>query len=240
MSLINDALKRAKAAQEQAPPEPPHAGPQFRPVEAQQAVRHGVGIMVPIGLATMALLILLLAWLVRQHLRQGESTPVRAAETQKAAGISAVDSSTPHQNGGESIAGGATQPAQANAPGISATPVSPTGKMPGSSIGTNTQAATSIPAPLKPPAATTPEASGASTASATNGTNTASADVQALKPALPKLQGIVFNPRRPSAVINGKTLFVGDRVAGFRVMAIGRDTATLVGPGQTNVLTLEE
>ncbi len=66
-------------------------------------------------------------------------------------------------------------------------------------------------------------------------TNTPSA-----KPALPKLQGIVFNPRRPSAVINGKTLFLGDRVAGFRVVAIGPDSATLVSGGQTNVLMLEE
>ncbi len=239
MSLINDALKRAKAAQEQAPPEAPHGGPQFRPVDADQVVRHGVGLMVPISLATIALLILLLVWLARQHIRQGESMPVRAAETQKAPAVSAVDSSSLQYNDGQST-GGTSKSVQATTPAGSATPVTTLAKTASNASVTSTQGALpNATAPLKQPAETTSEPSVGST-TATNGTNSVTAALQPAKPALPKLQGIVFNPRRPSAVINGKTLFVGDRVAGFRVMAIGRDTATLVSAGQTNILTLEE
>jgi hypothetical protein len=60
------------------------------------------------------------------------------------------------------------------------------------------------------------------------------------KPALPKLQAIIFSPTKPSVIIGGKTLFIGDKLSGFRVAAIDRESATLVGPGQTNVLTLSE
>jgi hypothetical protein len=60
------------------------------------------------------------------------------------------------------------------------------------------------------------------------------------KPAPPRLQGIIFSPVRPSAVINGKTLFLGDRFGDQRVLAIDKESATLVGGGQTNVLTLEQ
>jgi hypothetical protein len=56
----------------------------------------------------------------------------------------------------------------------------------------------------------------------------------------PKLQGIVFNPRSPSATISGKTVFVGERVGEWRVVAIDKETATLVGNGETNVLRLGE
>jgi hypothetical protein len=55
-----------------------------------------------------------------------------------------------------------------------------------------------------------------------------------------KLQGILFNPTRPSAVINGKPLFVGDRIREFKVIAISRDSATLASSGETNVLNLSE
>jgi hypothetical protein len=53
-----------------------------------------------------------------------------------------------------------------------------------------------------------------------------------------RLQGIVYDPTRPSAMINGKTLFVGDRLGAMQVVAIDRNSATLVGGGQTNLLTL--
>jgi hypothetical protein len=65
------------------------------------------------------------------------------------------------------------------------------------------------------------------------------AEVEPPKPAPLRLQGIVFSTR-PSAVINGKTLFVGDRVREFRVVAITRDAAVLVGGGRTNTLSLSE
>jgi len=55
-----------------------------------------------------------------------------------------------------------------------------------------------------------------------------------------KLQGIVFNPQRPSALVNGRTVFIGDRVREMRVVAISMATLTLSGAGQTNVLSLAD
>jgi hypothetical protein len=60
-----------------------------------------------------------------------------------------------------------------------------------------------------------------------------------IKPPPPKLQAVIFNPRNPSAVIDGHTVFRGDRLGALRVTKITVNSATLVGEGQTNVLTLE-
>lgn len=60
------------------------------------------------------------------------------------------------------------------------------------------------------------------------------------KPAPLKLQGIVYDPKRPSAVINGRTVFVGDRIRQMRVIAITPETATLVDSSHTNVLSMAE
>ena len=59
------------------------------------------------------------------------------------------------------------------------------------------------------------------------------------KPA-PKLQAVVFDPKRPSAIISGKSVFVGDKFNDLRVVAINQESVTLVGGGQTNVLVLGE
>jgi MSHA biogenesis protein MshK len=71
---------------------------------------------------------------------------------------------------------------------------------------------------------------------------TAAAIAPAPQPKSPplRLQAIVFNPKRPSALISGKTLFIGDRLGDARVVAIDRESATLVGAGKTNVLSLPE
>jgi len=55
-----------------------------------------------------------------------------------------------------------------------------------------------------------------------------------------KLQGIFFNPRRPSAVVNGRTVYVGDKVSGFRILAITSQTVTMATTTTTNVLSLSE
>ena len=54
-----------------------------------------------------------------------------------------------------------------------------------------------------------------------------------------KLQSIIYLPKNPSAVINGKVVFVNDSVNGARVVAISSGSATLVtSDGQTNVLVM--
>jgi hypothetical protein len=59
------------------------------------------------------------------------------------------------------------------------------------------------------------------------------------KPAPPKLQAIFFNPRRPSAILSGKTVFIGDRFGEFRVAAITQTSVTLSNAAQSLVLSLE-
>jgi hypothetical protein len=51
-----------------------------------------------------------------------------------------------------------------------------------------------------------------------------------------RVQGIVFDPVHPYAIISGKTVHVGEAVDGMRVMAISRDAVTLAANGQTNQL----
>ena len=43
----------------------------------------------------------------------------------------------------------------------------------------------------------------------------------------PKLQGIVFDPARPWAIVDGKTVYAGDRVGEFLVKEISRSAVTL-------------
>jgi hypothetical protein len=53
------------------------------------------------------------------------------------------------------------------------------------------------------------------------------------------LQSIFYFSQNPSAVINSKTVFVGSRVGEARVLAISKESATIVLlSGQTNVLEL--
>ena len=60
------------------------------------------------------------------------------------------------------------------------------------------------------------------------------------KPPAPvwKLQGIFYRPANPSAVVNNKTVFLGDLVGNSRVKAIDRQSVTLERDGETHVLTL--
>ena len=49
-----------------------------------------------------------------------------------------------------------------------------------------------------------------------------------------KVQGIMYDLVRPWAIVDGKTVYVGDRVGDSRVKAISKSTITLEGPGGTN------
>jgi hypothetical protein len=52
------------------------------------------------------------------------------------------------------------------------------------------------------------------------------------------LQGILFSPARPSAIIDGTTVFVGSTIGSQRVARITAEAVTLVGSDRTNVLSL--
>ena len=58
-------------------------------------------------------------------------------------------------------------------------------------------------------------------------------------PPEPKLQGILFDPTRPCAIVDGATVFVGDRTGEFRVTAISKDKVTLKSGTGIKVLSLD-
>jgi hypothetical protein len=210
MSLINDALRRAKEAQQQTPP-PPSPELPFRPVEpAQQSARRGLGLLLPVALAAVALLLLLFAWGWTQT--HGAHTPLEV----NARTANGPQATTP-------APAVTVRPAPAKTPAPAAVPT--TGAAAGLAMDATDASADE-------PLASVEESEATNTPAITA--------APPPKPAPLRLQAIIFNPKRPSAMIGGKTLFVGDKVGDLRVVAIDKDSATLAGGGQTNVLNLAE
>lgn len=71
-------------------------------------------------------------------------------------------------------------------------------------------------------------------------TTPAASTVVDAPPATPafKLQGIFYRVKNPSAVINSKTVYVGDIISDAKIKSIDRQTVTLDRDGETSVLTL--
>lgn len=191
MSLVNDALKRAKQAQSENPPPTPPL--QFRPVDpAHENTARSPLLLV--GLVLAFLLVVTLGGAAIWYVMQKQNSNLRV-EARPA----------------ESGAKGETAPAE---------PVLPT-------------------APSNPPLAMAPILIDLGQHDTNTAIVSAPADVLPPPPPL-KLQGIFFNPRSPSAVVNGRTVYVGDRVNGFRVLAIKPDAVWLANGVATNVLSLSD
>ena len=220
MSLVNDALKRAKEAQQQAAPPPP-SQMQFRPVEPGQHSQNGPSLIVPITLTVLTLLALVLPWQWAKGNRMTEPREARAVTR------TAVQTAVTPQPVAPIAA--AITPAPVNEP----SPPPPTEAHPTPATGiVDTLAA------IDPATSASPAVAKAPENEATN--SVAIAPAPPPKAAPLRLQAIVFNPKRPSALISGKTLFIGDRLGDAHVVAIDRESATLVGGGRTNILSLPE
>jgi hypothetical protein len=209
MSLINDALKRTKEAQQQAA-RSASPGAHLRPLVAAPSPARGPGRVWPGVLGVAGLLALFLIW---QAIRSPGPAPVVAAAPARPEPSPAGRSSTtgPGLEGASPVSLPASQPA----PGSGAPEADPATNQPAVEI-----VSACGPAPAAPsPAAAAPE-------------------TPVPGPPPLKLQAIVFHPTRPWAMISGKTLFVGDRLGEMELVAVGREGATLVGAGQTNVLNL--
>ena len=222
MSLINDALKRAKQAQKENPAPPPAL--QFKPADPSQRRSSGP----PILLIVVAVVVFALVGLFVVIVLQKRETVHRVANG-KQSGESIL------QTGAPSVA----TPAANSVPVVSTTNSTAAGRAdlqvghhrPVEPVSTTNSAA----AAGNPGTAPTP----APTDSVTN-VPVATADVAPPKPALPKLQGIFYRPARPSAVINAKNVFIGSRVGEFQVLAITQESVTIGSATQTNVLSLAE
>lgn len=184
MSLINEALKRAQEAK--PPPPPEHPNLPLRPVEPEQQMVRGVGLLVPGLLAALALLGLFLVWQVWQR---------------------------------QSV----------QAPGQTEWSVLP--------VRANTTKPAPLPEPAPPPAATEPAPAVKETNAPAATTNVITAPPLPPIPAM-KLQGIVVSPRNSSALINGRTLFIGENIGAATVVKIEAKTVTLSHPGTTNIVLM--
>jgi hypothetical protein len=180
VSLINDALKRARQAQTGPPSLPGDS--QLKPVAGLPAKPSEMPVLIVIGvLAVLGVSALIVTFVVLKR----NQTPFLAAAPEQTVVAAALPGS----------------------PTLAASP--------------KPQAVTPTSMPLAPSPAPVVAA-------------------QSAKLPLPKLQGIFSSRSRPWALVDDKTVFVGDHVGDFQVLAIGQNTVTLGGGGQTNVLTLQE
>lgn len=187
MSLINDALKRAKQTQQDNPPATPAL--EFRAAEPGQKENRRTTLLI-VGLSLVVVLILGLAGLLVWYVTQSKPTPLPVTAR---------------------VADAPLPPLQQNAT-TSPTPTV-SSKQPNEYI-------------------ERPDDEN------TNTVPVVAAIAAAIQPVAIKLQGIYFNPSSPSAIVNGRTLYLGDRVNGFRLIAISPVAVTLVSATETNVLSL--
>jgi hypothetical protein len=101
--------------------------------------------------------------------------------------------------------------------------------------------ATSVPSPERSaaPASGTARSGKGLRAPGTADTGTPAPTVPEYQPAPLKLQAVFYSPTKPSAIISGTTVFVGDRIRDFRVTSIGKDNVTLSRGTETSMLKLE-
>jgi hypothetical protein len=205
MSLINDALKRAKEAQR--PPQTGSDNPvNLQPVEYTRHANTGAVYV------SMALLIVAVgAWCLIKgwEATHGAGTapasqPVQARES--TAAQPAEDPSAPPQEPPLDPSPVQTAYAQPSAHprdfSVQDTPPSPS---PAVQV-----AALSATAALQPPSPMSDF----------------------------RLQAIFYRATSPSAVINGRTLYIGDKIDEARVLSIARETVKLQAKGEIKVLTL--
>ncbi|NOS70733.1 MAG: hypothetical protein HOP33_12475 [Verrucomicrobia bacterium] len=202
MSLINEALKRAKQTQTETPPPPL----QFRGADKKQKRRvlpilvgAAVTLIFVGGLALLAVLLF-----KRQELRltAGARTapPMSEVSQQSPATTPVVATELPPPAPGKT--NDVTERSPAPSDGTGPIPTFP-GEYKTNSLPVSVQ-------------------------------------IEPAKATLIKLQGILFNPAQPSAIVNGRTVYVGNVVGGSRVTRITQETVTLVSETATNVLSLSE
>jgi hypothetical protein len=214
MSLINEALKRAKQAhQENSPPRAPV--PALRPVDPpQQAAGRNFGLVLPIGLGLLAVAGLMVFFLIWK-----KETPSRATDV------------APTAVAARTISPEATGTSKAAPPLSASTATHPAADHPESTAVSSERPATLLTSP-------TPATNQAPVPVIGSDSNHFTAEA-APAPTPLKLQSIVFSPKTPSALINGRVLFLGDRIRDLRVTAIHRGDVVLTGAGRTNLLSLE-
>ncbi|MFM1768123.1 MAG: hypothetical protein RJA22_652 [Verrucomicrobiota bacterium] len=234
MSLINDALKRAKQTQPNAPRTPAAAGP-MEP--APEAPRGLPWFFFPAVLAVLGVAgwLLIKGWDAhRQSIAQyGKPVTIQAREITPPPSLPTA----PAVPAAVETAAATSLPDRDDTGSPVATPVEEAAFVPP----VNQQVSAPYTAVNRTFALDqdTPDPQPAATPVAEAAPAPATAPVNPAAP-LPtfRLQGIFFRTTNPSAMVNGKSVLVGDFVSGARVKAIEREQVTLEYEGQTKTLTL--
>jgi hypothetical protein len=259
MSLINDALKRAKQAQQENPA-PPRTGPALRPAEPMRRKQSSFEILLPIMLVALVGVGGLVIWFTMgagarpsptavAQLKPASTSASAATKpplpplTPKAPPQTAPQTSTVKDATTSSV----TRPLQPTSKSAIAQPFAPpagsapSGRVPETAPSPSisqpnpaTVAATISPTPVSAPV----PGSAAPAATITQAVVFASGPPP--PPPLPKLQGIFYRPERPAALLDGRMVLVGRTSGGYHVVAISQQCVTVARAGQTNVLSMLE
>ncbi len=230
MSLVNDALRRARRTQARtlAPATAAAAAPAFRhaapgqmaPVEARRGTKASLAVF------SLALLLLLWHW---THQERQTALPTgaisRTAVSAPATG-GLPGPNTPRTGTPRAVTKAGVPPANPNPELAEAPRFSPVPEEMKAGTGPSAQARPKTVMPTSP----------VSAGEAETGTSPPPAGPANFPPVPLKLQGIILNPKHPAVLINGQMLFVGDQVGKWELTAIHPGSAVLVGAGQTNTL----
>jgi hypothetical protein len=201
MSLINDALKQAKAAQPAKAA--PADGPALRPVDGARR-SEGTGFLLPALVVVILALAVTLLW-IWFHSSGPAELAVRARTVPEKVQVQPVPAPEPVKQVVEAPVAPQVKPFE---PATNATVTTAVPSIPNTndSAVDATNAVTVVPKP---------------------------------EPPTYKLQGIFYNPKRPSAMVSGKTVFVGDHVKGAKVISIQPESVTIMTPeGEKKVMEL--
>lgn len=218
MSLINEALKQAgQTGVNAVPSASPRAVGVLRPAASTSHSRPLLLILLPVTLIAA----LAMAYLVFKQAWSNAPEPVPVADNRPTA------ASKPAEDWFQPMT-----PAAKSAPATVA-PVAPSSPAtPGVASVSDSAGAPTAP-PVSAPAATPVPAAPAMTMAAAPATAPATPPPPAFR-----LQGITFSASAPSALVNGRTVFVGDEVDGAMVTRIDQRSVTLAVEGRTQVLRM--
>ena len=241
MSLINDALKRANQSHKQpVRPRPPLAP--MQPVETIRRPAAWPSFLVPALLVVVLTMAgwFLRAWWQSQQGLSGSSVAVVTPQPQPVPPAVKTTAALP------------APIAPTDAPAVPAVAIrvntnlvvrsNPPAKpadLPGVELAKAEPAASPVQPPVVPTETKSPTFPPPVSPS-TNSTPTVS-EKTAAKAVFPemKLQGIFYRATKPSALINGRTLFTNEKVEGVKVIAIERLSVTLEFEGERKVLSLD-
>jgi hypothetical protein len=217
MSLINDALRRARQTQQQSPPA------SRQPLVPVEPKPRGISRMLPLA---VGVLFAAACFFFGLSLARRTPPPVAVAplpppkQSDKPVPAPAPVPVAPAPLPEPKVAP-ATKPAPKLS--LSATTANPVvvAPLPPKAVASAAPTAPAAPAKVAAPAAPPPAVP------------KSPATPPPPPPPEPKLQGIFFDPPRPWAIVSGKTVYAGDRVGDFRVKEISKNTVTLVKADKT-------